>query len=123
MCVYLIYIKIWGWGDGLLAEVLVALAEEMGSVPSTHMVAHNHPYSWHQLYEVQHSYEFHEHQACMWCTNMHAGKTHTKDLFYLYGCFACTYVSIQHVCGASRDPKRALDHLELVMNCHVGGRI
>lgn len=33
---------LWGWSDGTTVGALVALADGLGSVPSTHMASHNH---------------------------------------------------------------------------------
>jgi hypothetical protein len=59
-------------------RTLATLAEDLSSIPSTHMVSYIHPVLGHSTP----SSELHGHQAGTQCTYIHAGKTfiHIKQI-------------------------------------------
>ena len=56
-------------------RILVILEEGPGSIPSTHMVAHNYLQLQFQGYLIPYS-DLYKHQAYMLYTYMHAGNSH-----------------------------------------------
>lgn len=56
-------------------RALLALGEDLTSVPSIYMMVHNYQLLWFQGIPTLSS-DFQGHQVCTWCTYLYVGNTH-----------------------------------------------
>ena len=58
-------------------RAVAALPEVLSSIPSTHMVVHNHLYNYSSRGSGAFSFDCQRHQGHKWYTDIHADKTLT----------------------------------------------